>query len=398
MKIVMTSDEVVAEYFSSLARAFSGRWSAQGRTTEGLPEVAEKALLDVELPGGLDGASVLRFAARCADLPEQQRHDRFGQPPLILYRADDFYIQALVWMEGSTEIHDHGFSGAFMVADGLSLHVKHGFEELGVVGDDRLRFGRLRSRSPEILRRGTVRRIDPGRRFIHALFHLAMPSISIVIRDWQTAGITQYRYREPGLASQKYWNDREFTRRMDSLDSLWRIDPRAWWSVCSDLARQLPCWEGFQLVQHIAEVNHYGQETQELVALFTQRYPILESLLPISLQTLDSQRKVLIRRGMLTDLHHRVFLALLANLPDPADTKAVIEQLFPGQEPIDVLIEWVEELTAPQLRSISGLSIRRERLSELRELPSDRGVRDLLQEVRAGWGDPLTHLVDELFR
>ena len=394
---MLVGDAVVEKYFSTLAQAFSGRWSAQGRTAGSLPEVAEKTLLDVELPPGVDTAAILRYAARCAELPEQQREDRFGQPPLILYRADDFYIQALIWIEGTTAIHDHGFSGAFMVADGSSLHVKHDFDEAGDMGDDRLQFGRLRPRTPEILRPRSVQRLDPGRGFIHALFHLAMPSATIVIRDWETAGVRQYTYLGPGLAYQQWWNDREFTRRMDSLDSLRRIDPGASWAMCSELVTSSPCWEAFQVLRHTASATHYGQESQDLLGLFAQRYPDLEHLLPVAFQTLDSQRKVLIRREMLAELHHRVFLALLANLPQPADTEAVIEQLFPGREPIDLLIEWAEELAAPQLRGISGMTLSSERLSELRALPPDTRVGHLLQEIRAGWGDPTTRLAESLY-
>jgi hypothetical protein len=394
---VLTGDPVVETYFSRLGRAFSSRWSAQGRTVEGLPEVAEKTLLEFEVPPGLTARSILAYASRCADLPDQWPNDNFGEPPLILYHEDDFIIQALIWMKGSTAIHDHGFSGAFMVADGSSLHVKQDFDRIGALGDDRLLFGRLLSRSPELLRPNCVQRIDPGRGFIHALFHLSVPTATIVIRDVETFGVQQFTYLRPGLAYQQWWEDQRFTRRMQSLDSLRRTDPAAAWAVSSELVADSPCWEAFQVVLHAATMTRYGLESQDLLALFVQKYSDVNRLLPLCMQTLELQRKILIRRGMLTDLHHRLFLALLANLPQPADTIAVIDQLFPGREPTDMLLDWAEELAAPQLRGISGINISSKRLVELRSLPVESRAQLLLDEVRAEWGDPLTDLREKLY-
>jgi hypothetical protein len=63
--VVPESDEIVEKYFSALAHAFSCRWSAQGRTTESLAEVAEKKLLEVGLPHGVDAPEILLRVAMC---------------------------------------------------------------------------------------------------------------------------------------------------------------------------------------------------------------------------------------------------------------------------------------------------------------------------------------------
>ena len=86
-------------------------------------------------------------------------------------------------------------------------------------------------------------------------------------------------------------------------------------------------------------------------------------------------RKILLRRGMLHALHHRVLLALLANVPDPSTVTSVIQQLFPGEDPGALLLTWAEELSGPDLRGASGLSFTADRLAELRACRSDRPRR-----------------------
>src|ERR1700733_8784158 len=160
-----------SEYFATLGKAVSQTWSATGRTQATLVEASQKCLVTIEPPAGLDAVSILRGAAGAAELPAQSKPgDAFGQPPLVLHREEDFFVQALTWMDGTTAVHQHGFAGAFMVLEGSSLHVEHSFAAKERLAEDRLIVGELTSLQPEVLRPLAVRRIDPGLNFIHALF------------------------------------------------------------------------------------------------------------------------------------------------------------------------------------------------------------------------------------
>ena len=98
-----------------------------------------------------------------------------------MYRGRGFYIDVLFWLDGTTNIHQHGFWGAFQVLAGSSVHCRFGFD-LAEEINHRLRIGKLRLLETELLGLGAIRKILGGELFIHSLFHLDRPSVSIVIR------------------------------------------------------------------------------------------------------------------------------------------------------------------------------------------------------------------------
>jgi hypothetical protein len=171
-------------YFDELGRAMSEIWSGMGRQMSSLPDASVQALKLVEPPAGLGAVDILTDAVKNEDLPRQSNPaDSFGQPPLIMYDEGDFFVQALTWMDGSTAVHEHGFAGAFMVLQGASLHIEHHFDEAERMADDFILVGDLSQARPEVLRPGDVRPIEVGGDFIHALFHLEKPTVTMVIRN-----------------------------------------------------------------------------------------------------------------------------------------------------------------------------------------------------------------------
>jgi hypothetical protein len=113
----------------------------------------------------------------------------------------------------------------------------------------------------------------------------------------------------------------------------------------------------------------------------------LEPVLAPALEYNAQMQRIILRRGMLHALHQRVLLALLANLPDAASITGVLEQLFPGEVPSCLLLDWVEELSSPALRGLSGLSVTKDHLAELRALPLEGREALVLGEIRAAWGE-----------
>src|SRR5262249_38085080 len=142
----------------------------------------------------------------------------FGQPPVTLYRARDFYISALYWLEGTTDIHEHGFSGAFRVLEGSSIHAVYDFSRPATI-TPRLAYGHLLLSEAELLRKGATRRIQLGGEFIHSLFHLDSPSVTIVVRTGRE-GLRQNSYCRPGVAFDPLFDDPALQRRMLALETM----------------------------------------------------------------------------------------------------------------------------------------------------------------------------------
>ena len=159
-------------------------WSACGYDEAAFPDIAAKALQDAALHTHISPLDVIRFVHETPSLPPQEDiESRFGQPPITLFRTDRFYIAALFWVDGTTSIHQHGFSGAFQVLSGSSLHTGYRFQADTVI-TPRTVIGDLSVGRSELLVQGDVRPITAGDRFIHTLFHLDRPSVSLVMRTF----------------------------------------------------------------------------------------------------------------------------------------------------------------------------------------------------------------------
>jgi len=293
-------------------------------------------------------------------------------------------------MEGTTAIHDHSFCGAFMVLEGASLQATYDFEPADRLAEDRLVVGDLVSRQPEVLRPLDIRLIEPGGGFVHALFHLERPTVTIVVRNGACAlPYPQYEYLRPGLGWHSLWEDRIWSKRLQSIRALEVLDPASAHRTVRELVTGgASLWEAFLLIENWSSTHRWNQSTADLVECLGARNGALADVLGNALEQQLFVRKILMRRGMLHGLEHRALLALLANLPDASSVTSVVHQLFPGEDPGALLLEWAEELSGPDLRSVSGLSFADGRLAALRASPMEGREEELLAEIRSKWGGP----------
>ncbi len=384
-------------YFEQLGQIVDQRWTSAGRRADRLPHVAEVALTELAVPEGLTATAVLGILATGTGLPKQRPSaDRFGQPPAVMYKGTDFEIQALTWMEGTTSIHQHGFDGAFRVLCGSSLHVRYSFAKEEGLADEHLLAGRLRMEEPEILRVGDVRPIPSGFDFIHALFHLERPSVTIVVRNsWSDHPFPQYDYRLPGVGVDALFPDDRLQIRLRGLHSLHRIEPGAAMAVALDIVGTQDLWTAFRVCDDWAYSFGGGAELDELVARLAGRHDALGELLDPMYAEEVRRIRLLARRGLLREPHHRLFLALIVNLPDRRSINMAIRQLFPGSDPDKLVAEWIRELASPEFRGISGLTLADAELDTLESRLADQGSDGGLGLVADRWNPP--SLLEKLF-
>src|SRR5215211_7153732 len=154
----------------------------------------------------LDPWDVIRWVNDTTELPEQPDiQGAFGQPPITLFNGHRFYIDVYYWLDGTTAIHQHAFCGAFQVLQGSSILSQYDFFEKRRINPHFLT-GDIRLRSVELLRGGDVRQILPSREYIHSLFHLERPSVTLIIRTRHSpSGAPQYSYLKPYFATDPYF-------------------------------------------------------------------------------------------------------------------------------------------------------------------------------------------------
>ncbi len=136
-------------YFDQLGRTILERWREQNFSLEGFPELARIALDESPPSQNVDLEELVQEFLSNDDQPFQSQSG-FGQPELVAFNDQRFYIQILFWLDGTTDIHQHEFSGAFHVMHGSSLHAEFDFVHAQSI-TPHLRVGDLEMKKIELL-------------------------------------------------------------------------------------------------------------------------------------------------------------------------------------------------------------------------------------------------------
>jgi hypothetical protein len=282
--------------------------------------------------------------------PFRQPKDRelFGEPPVMLFQAPRFYIEALFWLSGTTAIHEHAFSGVFAVLAGSSLHSHWHFTPEHTV-NSRMLCGRLERVSTEILRPGGLRPIHSGDRLIHQLFHLEVPSVTIVVRTYEERNhLPQYRYLPPGLAIDPEDREGLRTRRLIFLDGM----ARGQLGGLAEHAQRLIKEGDLETFYHTASLLTRRKVDdsllKELYDTARQRNGDVVDLIQRACEEERRTRIVTVLRSKVTDPDGRFLLALLMLMPDRDAIFETIRLQFPDTEPLAIIETWLQGMTGKE--------------------------------------------------
>ena len=166
---------------AALGRTLQARWDAVHRDEKAFAGIAHETLGAYDPPPfHLEEVGPFLVDNTVAQFADGGR--TFSDMPVTVHRGEGFYIEVLVWMDGTTAIHHHGFSGAFRLLEGSSLHSVYRFDETHRI-NARTRIGRISCTSMRCLRTGDCHPIASGPDGLaHSLFHLERPSVTLVAR------------------------------------------------------------------------------------------------------------------------------------------------------------------------------------------------------------------------
>lgn len=333
-------------YFEKLGRAVADRWQQQNFSLEVFPELARIAL-DESPPSENVHLDELIHEFLSNDEQPFQSQSEFGQPELVAFNHPRFYIQILFWLEGTTEIHQHEFSGAFHVMRGSSIHSEFDFVTARSV-TPHLRIGELRMKQVELLETGRTVPITSGRECIHSLFHLDTPSVTVVIRTHHDPGTgPQYNYLPPHIAVDPLHADPLTMRRQQLLDVLETLDDPGYANIVGEMIGTLDFERGFNTLRHAMRHLQNLGEWEPVLTVFQDRHGELAKGVPDTLAECLRRETLSAMRNQIIDPDQRFFLALLLNVPTRKDILAFISQRVPDQSPIETILGWAEELIEP---------------------------------------------------
>lgn len=345
------------EEFGKLGSVVENRWKAANYSEQVFPEIAAQALTEADLPSRIDPWEIIRWVHSATTLPEQQDIEgRFGNPPITLFSGSRFYIDIYYWLDGTTSIHQHAFTGAFQVLLGSSIHSRYSFREDKII-NEHFSVGEISLEEVQLLELKDIRTIRPGRNFIHSLFHLDRPSATITIRTMQTpSAAVQYDYRKPHFAVNPFFKNTLLTKKLQTVGLLLSMKHKE----ADAMIGELVCGSDFHTAYFVLMESYHHLQSNEMDLLFglstgkdrfkkiMQRCKdvhrdLTDLVLPV-LEEQERQMSIIQRRGTITSDEHRFFLALLLNISSRDKVLELVRQRYPDQDPVETVLDWVEEL------------------------------------------------------
>lgn len=345
------------EDFEKLGALVESRWQAENYSEQVFPEIAAQALAETDLPARVDPWEIIRWVHTAVTLPEQRDVEgRFGNPPITMFCGPRFYVDVYYWLDGTTSIHQHAFTGAFQVLLGSSIHSRYSFREDRII-NEHFSVGKLALEEVQLLNMKDVRMIRAGQNFIHSLFHLDRPSATITVRtDHTPSAALQYDYRKPHFALDPFFKNPVLIKRLQTVGLLLGMKHKDADAMISDLV----CRSDFHTAYFVLAETFQQLQSNEMDTLFglstgkdrfkailerckSTHGELTDLVLPV-LEDMERQESIIKRRGTITKDAHRFFLALLLNVPSRDKILDLVKQRYPEQNPVETILDWVEEL------------------------------------------------------
>ncbi|HEU4889262.1 MAG TPA: hypothetical protein VFV49_15350 [Thermoanaerobaculia bacterium] len=192
-----------------LATRIDSEWKAAGYRVSAFPAIAARLLEDAQPHREYDLASLAEWTLTSRTFPPAcNPFGPMGPPAFTIWSDGRFFANIYAYTTPEVVIHDHDFAGAFINLSGTTIHATYEFADAERIVPA-VHVGELAVREVEVVRQGDVRQIDPGRRFIHQVWHVDQPTVVLVIRTGPRSAPTgrQFQYLRAGLATEVFRDD-----------------------------------------------------------------------------------------------------------------------------------------------------------------------------------------------
>lgn len=334
-------------FLSEMGEQIERRWLVHDYAEDAFPEIVQQAfrdhdadLLTVDVP------QVMQWLFVRKSLPDQlQPGEGFGQVPLTVFRSRRFAIDLYHWLDGTTTVHQHGFCGAFRVLQGSSLHTVYRWTEHRNV-NAYFALGQLEQQQCELLRRGDSHPIVAGKAYIHSLFHLDRPSLSLVVRTVRNPSAeAQYDFKRPGICINPQVEEPALAKVLQGVAVLEQLAHPERDALIGDYLADADLHSAFQVLQQVARAR---QRLDALAPLLARCRPehqgAMERYVRPALANMLREAQLIARRRTVTRPDHRFFLGLLLNVQGRTPLLALIQQRHPGEDAAALAARWLREL------------------------------------------------------
>ncbi len=352
--------------FQTLGAEIECLWREQNYNEDTFPDIAAGALQRAELPTKVSAWEVIEWTLQQSELPPQKDPPgTFGDPPITVFVAPRVYIDVYFWLDGTTQIHQHGFCGAFQVLLGSSIHSWYEFERTESVNTF-FETGEMSLKVCELLKVGDVKQIFAGRQYIHSLFHLDQPSATIVVRTEKSPlHLPQFSYHKPYIALDPFFDHETTTKKLQALAPLFRVNHPDTDKFIGNILESADFQTSFSVLS-MAHSHLSGGFLGQLfnlegpaarfagfVEIVKRRHGSKAERLNEIFENRERINDLVQRRSYVTDAEHRFFFALLLNVDSRSRILGLVKERFTEADPINKILDWTYDLAKTRVVGVN---------------------------------------------
>lgn len=372
-------------FFDKLGLLVEKLWKEQHYDERAFPKVAYHAMKELPPDKNVTFWDAVQWGLTQDPLLAQSDISaEFGQPPLTVFNGRDFRIEVLFWVHGIPGIHEHGFSGAFHVMHGSSIHTHWRFKVQHRI-NMRLLLGTSHLQKGEILHKGDIRPIVSGNEFIHTTFHLECPSVSVVVRTTQELDRQpQLGYEPPSVAYASQNPVPTIRRRAQILNMLYIGGQRK--EYFEMVRHMLATSDDYAAFYYLSQANGLirDEETrQNLLLAATITHPRLVEAITPTLAYSRRQEEIRKLRQKASSPEQRFILAIVMNIPSLNVALDLLKQEYPGKDPVKMVVDCITDLSD---RGLLGVTLNRTWLEVLTDLVSGLAENEIEENLIRTYG------------
>ena len=150
--------------------------------------------------------------------------DTFGEPSITLFFGEQIVMDVLIWTSSDTNIHSHGFTGAFKVMRGDTIQALYKLENeikppYPSVLDNKINLAGLKN-----IKKGDIQQIPSGIAFIHKSLHLETPTINLIIRTLgykeESIGKIQHSFKLPDFMFRRSHSSPSLSKKISFCNAI----------------------------------------------------------------------------------------------------------------------------------------------------------------------------------
>lgn len=327
-----------------LAQEIDNKYKEASYKIDCFADIAFKCMTEATITYDLKSQDIVKHQLENLTALTYNR-ENFSDFPIIIFENKHFVIQALHWYNASSSIHEHGFSGAFKVLKGSSIETLYKFSHASRL-DDSAEVGKLQRTKINHLKEGSVRKIKGGNAYIHSLFHIESPSITLIARTHMSYRfIPQKSYYAPSLASNYF----EKIYETQKLTAILLADNGRLVTLATEEMNYLT--SKLNANQLIELLLNYG-DIQDVKLTDSLKRVYGHKNTDLILQTIKLERikrQLMMWRSALSDAKSRLVLASIINSTTRQDIYQLLELISPEESPIRLVSKTIVNLLEKKL-------------------------------------------------